>query len=252
MKKIILPFLIILLAACAKTVPPPQESDTSTIWQAMQDASAKADKPFRMQLSMRFGEEGNTRRVTALLWGNNADAIRLDVQAGVGATIAMISERGDDFALYTPRDNKAWIHRGPNRPMLKIGVPVPFDLAKLAGLLTGNFTQVFGSEPKSGQATADGAEFALGGALAGTLEVNPQGEPLSWRQSDGAWRLALGYDEDAPYLPRSLRLENKAGKRAIILVKERETLTAPFTARQLELNIPPGAEKKPLSDYKPS
>lgn len=251
MKKLLL-FLLCILAGCAKPVAPPLPDDASRIWQSMLAASARADRPFRLQMSMRFGEEGNTRRVTGLLWGNDTSDIRLDVQAGVGVMLAMISEAGDDFLLYSPRENKAWEHSGPNRPMLKIGVPIPFDLAALAGLLTGSFANVFGQTPKGSELVADGAEFTLAGDLAGTLMLNQSGEPVSWKQAHGPWRLALAYDEDAPFLPRSVRLESADGKRAIILVKEREEPAAPFSADQMKLKFPAGTQLLPLADYKPS
>lgn len=255
MKKILaLLALIALLAACAKQAPAPmEEGGAAAAWQDMLRSSGRAEEPYRIQLSMRFGQEGDTRRVTALLWGNSAEALRLDVMAGVGAVIAKISERGDDFLLYTPRDNRAFYHQGSTRPMLKIGVPVPFDLAQLAALLNGRFSAVFGSEPRSLAALPDGnVECALDGPLAGDLILGRNGAPLAWRQKTGGWRLEFSYGEEAPLLPAKLNLSNANGKRAIILVKERERVDKPFDERQMELKIPAGAPLAPLSQYKPA
>lgn len=252
MKKLATIFaLALVLAACAKApVRQAPEGEAARIWREMESAEA-APAPYRLQLSMRFGEEGNTRRVTALLWGNGSDALRLDVMAGVGATIAKIAENGDRFLVFLPRENRAYFHEGPNRPLLKIDVPVPFDLFQLADLLNGRFARVFGAAPDSGAMLKNGdASYVVSGPMAGELELNPSGAPVDWRQKTGGWRLAFAYDEETPRLPKSLRLENINGKRAIILVKEREKVAAPFEAARLELDIPGGAPVLPLEQFK--
>lgn len=252
MKKFILLLLAATLAACARApLAPVSEGESARAWQEMQAASDSVKGPYRLQLSMRFGEEGDTRRVTGILWGNGDDALRLDVMAGVGATIAKIAEAGDDFLVYLPRENKAYFHQGANRPLLKVGVPVPFDLAQLADLLTGRFASVFGKEPAGGEALADGgAIYELEGALAGELRLNQRGYPVSWKQRSGGWQLDLGYDDEAPGLPDSLKLANINGKRAIVLVKEREATAAPFAPSQLELAIPAEVTPLPLEQFK--
>lgn len=252
MKKIILLIALIILSGCAKSpLPPVSEDETARIWHKMETASAEAPGPYRLQLSMRFGEEGDTRRVTGLLWGNGDKTLRLDVMAGVGAIIAKIAESGDEFLAFMPRENTAYFHEGSNRPLLKVGVPVPFDLLQLADLLNGRFAQVFGSSPGSASLLKNGnASFVLEGPMAGELELNADGAPVDWRQKTGGWQLALAYDDNSPYLPKSLRLQNINGKRAIILVKERESVTQPFSADQLTLTPPAGAKLLPLSEFK--
>lgn len=251
---IFLPVLLaLLLCACARqpaqspiTAPPAEDM---AAWAQMQAISAQAE-PFRLQLSMRFGEEGNTRRVTALLWGNGDAAWRLDVMAGVGASIAKVSETGEDFLVYAPRENRAYAHDGPTRPLLKIGVPLPIGLASLGDLLTGRFTEVFGKEP-AGAGGAPGF-YRLEGPLAGELQIAANGNPIAWKQQKGGWSLAIAYDEAAPHLPKSLRLANASGKMAVILVKERERPQKPFTAEQMRLDLPAGAPVLPISQFKTS
>lgn len=251
MKKVLILISFLLLAACASQRPIQPEAPAEAIWQKMLAASDAATGPYRLQVSMRFGEEGNTRRVTALLWGNSESAIRLDVMAGVGATIAMLADNGDEFLIYTPRDNRAYSHAGSNKPMLKIGVPAPFDLGALAALLTGDFAAAFGRAPASAQARADGdTSFGIEGKLAGRLVLNRAGEPVSWTQEGGAWQIKFAYDESEPFLPRSVRLSNNRGQYALILVKEREAVTQPFDAAQLRLNIPDGVPLLPLSQFR--
>lgn len=252
MKKIILCILALALASCAKAPLVPVEEGAAThIWNEMEAASAKAEGPYRLQLSMRFGKEGDTRRVTGILWGNDENATRLDVMAGVGATVARVAEAGDDFLVYMPRQNKAYAHHGENHPLVKVGVPLPFDLARLTELLTGRFAQVFGREPEKAVMLANGdAEYELTGTLAGKLEIAPNGSPVSWVQKSGGWRFDLAYDEDAPHLPKSLKIFNRDGTRAIILIKERESVTSPFAPDQLRLVPPAGAPLLPIEQLR--
>lgn len=254
MRKIILCILAVALFGCAKAQMTPVEEGAATrIWNEMEAASEQAEGPYRLQLSMRFGKEGDTRRVTGILWGNGQGVTRLDVMAGVGATVAKVAEDGDDFLVYTPRENKAYAHHGANHPLVRIGVPLPFDLVRLTALLTGRFSQAFGAEPQKGTMLDNGdAQYELTGALAGTLELAPNGTPLSWRQKSGTWRFDLAYGEDTPHLPKSLKIVNRDGTRAIILIKERETVSSPFSPDQLRLVPPAGAPLLPIEQLRAS
>jgi outer membrane biogenesis lipoprotein LolB len=118
-----------LLCACARQpvmeAPSPEaRARLEQTWQryvAADDAVAPA--PYRLQLSLRFGTEGDTRRVTALFWGNGQRKLRMDVMAGVGATVANILEDGQHFLVFAPNERKAYFHQGANKPLLQVGVP---------------------------------------------------------------------------------------------------------------------------------
>lgn len=250
MKKLTAFTLALLLCACARpAMQPAPQPGAMKAWENMARFSDAQTTPYRLALSMRLGETGGTRRVTGLLWGNGGNALRLDVMAGVGTAVAMLSERGDEFLIFAPRENKAYRHEGESRPLLKIGVPVPINLPQLANLLTGRYTAAFGAEPARARPLDGGAIYTLDGPLAGELEVCSQGAPRLWRQQGGGWKLAFAYGEN-PLLPKSLRLENINGKMAVILVKERETPAVPFTEKQLELTLPPGAPVLPLVQFR--
>ncbi|MDE5879291.1 MAG: hypothetical protein K2G99_04610, partial [Desulfovibrio sp.] len=184
MKKLALLCMALLLCACARQTPGPgmpQGEDAKALgerWQAYTKAGAGAEAPYRLQLSLRFGEEGNTRRVTALLWGNGGRELRLDVMAGVGTVVAKILEDGEHFLVYAPLENKAYFHQGAASPLLKVGVPVPFGLARLTALLTGHYAAAFGESFSAGTLLADGAaEFTLEGRPGGLLTLNAKGLP---------------------------------------------------------------------------
>lgn len=249
MKKILVVFLALFLCACAGKKPPIQESAMDEPWMLMQTASEEAgNRPYRLQVSLRFGEEGNTRRVTALIWGNNEENLRLDIMAGVGAIIAKISQNGNKFLLIA--DDKAYEHEGANKPLLRIGMPLPFDLNQLAALLNGRYADFFGKEYVSAEMRNGNPVYELSGPAAGELELNAEGLPLTWKQGGAGWRLEFAYGEN--FLPRTLKLANGQGKKAILLVRQRHFPAEPFPPEQMELELPEGVEVMPLSKYNPS
>lgn len=258
MKKLALLCMALLLCACAKQAPAPGvpqgEGGTALAerWQAYSSAGLGQDAPYRLQLSLRFGEEGNTRRVTALLWGNGERELRLDVMAGVGTVVAKILEDGEHFLVYAPLENKAYFHQGATSPLLKVGVPVPFGLARLTALLTGHYAAAFGAAYTDAELLSDGlAQYTLEGKPGGRLSLDAAGLPVAWRESAAkGWRMDIVYDDAAPPLPRRLTLNHASGKRAILLVKERENPASPFTEEQMRLTLPEGAPLLPLSQYR--
>lgn len=252
MKKLLLIILALLCCACAK-IGPQTETPEKEIIQARWDLMETAPQlsPFRIQFSLRFGEEGNTRRVTGILWGNDPENLRLDIMAGVGVVVAKISDSPDKFLLYSPRDNKAYVHDGAEKPLLKIGMPLPFNLQMLAALLEGQYGRVFGSSYASAEMEKNGnITYVLDQGPKGTLEVSPEGLPVTWSQGKGGWQMSIGPEENSR-LPKSLKFINDDGKRAIVLVKEREKSEA-FNHGQMELSIPESAPQLPLSKYRPS
>lgn len=243
---LILMILLLMLPGCAGKRPatPVDPSAASAAWQGMQANFAKAPAPFRDNLSLRFGQEGNTRRVTALLWGNGDRTLRLDVQAGIGATIAKIAQKDHHFLVYTPMEQKAYFHEGANSPLLKIGVPLPLDLFGLDALLHGRLTTVFGSTYTAVTRDGDDLAFQCEGGMGGTLVLASDGRPLRW--FNDTWRMELTLDEHNSV--QRVNLVTVRGDRAIVLVKSREAVPA-FTAAQMRLELPEGTQLLPLEDF---
>lgn len=253
MKRIFLVILALALCACAKKMETPAPAAPDALaarWQEMVNISHRdAGKPYRLQTSLRFGREGDTRRVTAILWGNNETNLRMDVMAGVGAVIAKIADNGNDFLLFDPRAGKAYFVQGKARPLLKMGVPLPFSLGQVALLLNGRYIQVFGAAHTAGRMLENGAAaYTLEAKPGGELELNARGLPVSWRMADG-WTLTFGHDDGD--LPQSLKLNGPDAKMAILLVKEREIPATDFDASQLRLTIPDNIPLLPFSQYRP-
>lgn len=252
-KHFILPVLLLVLCSCApKTAQVPDATrNEQAVWQKFTEIShVAADKPYRINFSLRIGEQGNTRRLTGLLWGEEND-IRLDIMAGVGALVAKIKDTPDMFLLYAPTEKKAYSHKGPNKPLFKIGAPLPFSLDKLAAMLTGDYLAAFAdslynhNEAPQFLAYADDLySWQMEGALPGEIFLNADGLPVKWQNK--SWDLTITYKNNAP---ERVKIANTNGKIAILLVKERDKIETGFTEEQMALTLPAGVEMLPLSRY---
>ncbi len=216
------------------------------------EAAGERRKPTRLQTSLRFGTENDSRRVVALLWENGSGPIRLDVRAGIGASAAKILQDDRRFLLYAVQEGRAYYHDGPRQSLINYGLPLPFGLRDLAALLAGDFGAVFGPAlPDTAERTPSGnLLFTLSGKPGGLVEIGPRGLPLVWRDEKDGWTLTFGYDDAARPLPRRVEARHKNGKYALLLVKERERPAVPFTREQLDLPLPPGTPLSPMKEMK--
>ncbi|MCR5814137.1 MAG: hypothetical protein K6G15_06565 [Desulfovibrio sp.] len=243
------PFLLVSCAPQRLAPGPEDQAAAQKLWQSYLDQKPDS-APFRLSLSLRIGKKGDSRRVTALLWGNNTQVLRLDVLAGVGATLAKVSQKPNDFLLVAPVDSKAYWHHGSSRPRLKLGVPLPLSLPDLANLLTGQEKDVFGTSYLRLEKAEQGLAFVLDDPLPGLLVLDAAGHircfdqrPLNHGQG---WK--IDFVRDAAQALVKLDLTNHKGERLLLLVKNREQPEA-FSEAQLNLEVPPGYPLLPLAQY---
>ena len=247
---------VVALCACAKQPTPEMASPSAAdaqwnAYTALSQSVVADTLPYRMQLSLRYNNTEDSRRVTAILWGNDNKALRLDVNAGIGVTVASILEDDSHFMLYAPREDKAYFHQGSQKPLLEVGVPLPLGVRDLALLLNGDMVELFG-QTYSGTPTLDkdGAiAYPISGRLQGKVHVNPAGQVVLWEQqptADGVWAVELTYPTPESATPDKIKVNHTKGKKAIILVKERNNPARPFTEQQLRLTIPQGTTVLPL------
>lgn len=247
-----------LLNACAsRSVPVPDRSpallseQAAKAWHAYLAASeAENASPFQLSVSLRYGKQDDTRRVTAIIWGNGGLPVRLDVMAGLGPLVARLREDADSFVAYAPREKKALVHRGPGRALLHFGVPLPFGLADFVALAQGRFVEVFGRETTGEpSASAQGFVFNLpgqDGAQQALLTLRADGLPVHWRQPASGWEAVLGYDDATPPQPYRIDVRHPDGNHAVLLIKARRTPDRAYTDRQLELDLPQDTVVEPL------
>lgn len=227
------------------------ESEAAAVWNSFESYSqvqGAKQEAYRVRGSLRYGKEGDTRRVSLLFWSNGSLPIRLDVMAGVNSLVARLLESPDLFVVYVPNEEKALIHEGSGRIQLNFGKPVPFSLRDFSALMHGRFHEIFGSVKGEGASrTEDGnLRFLLSGGLhPGELDLRADGLPVRWAQADG-WSMEITYDDEAIPLPYKIRLEHPDGYTAILLVKDRERPEAGFTPEQLALDLPQGTDIEPI------
>lgn len=97
--------------------------------------------PAALEGSLRFGTTGDTRRVTWLIWGNNADALRFDVQAGMGTLLAAAALKDGRLSLYLPDENR--LIQGEDAPdglLRRAGLDMPLSLKELYSVIQGDFS----------------------------------------------------------------------------------------------------------------
>lgn len=233
--------LMLSFAACAPRQAPVDPAMAGKVWQAMLAKSSTQKAPYLDNMSLRFGTEGNTRRVLAILWGNGGDDLRLDVQAGVGASVAMVRQQGSHFLLYAPTEQKAFFHEGATSPLLKLGLPLPFDLFKLEALLHNRWTEVFGSTGSGGASHKLGIAYTLEEGIHGTLVLDAAGMPAKW--SNENWSIGFAFNDDDTL--KRLDLANKKGDKGILLLRGQEH-PAPFSDDKMLLELPKDTPLLPL------
>ncbi len=256
---LILALLAVALGACAKIQPsgePAAPDAAGRAWLEYENSVAKPG-PYRIQLSMRYSDNNDSRRVTAIFWGNGTDdAMRLDIMAGVGANIAKIFDEGDHFLLLATGEGRAYFHQGGNKPLLQIGVPMPFGLKTLGSVLTGRYDQAFGLAYTGQVYTSKNGLLAYNlpdKPLGGVLELNQFGQAVRWSETRGrGWSMNIDYDDATPARPRKIEVSHPGGQRAIVLVKEREKVSSPFERENITIKLPPGTELLPLKEFKGS
>lgn len=250
MKQLLLIILLFSLAACARPPQTEPPTDAGMAWERMQQLSEDAsNKPFRIQFSLRFGPEGNTRRVTGVMWGNNQTLVRVDLQAGIGVLAARALETRDGLVLYSPQDDKAWVREASSAPVILGGAPLPMGLGQLSELLTGHFNSVFGQTYRNSKFSGSATVFELLEPPGGELSLAANGTPVRWARQDG-WNMAITYDEKDPALPHRLTFAAPPDNQGILLIRELAHPEQSFPSDQLTLELPAGTTVLPLKEQR--
>ncbi len=239
--------LCLLFTACATTTPTPLETPSQSLWDtytAEQNALFVEAEPFRLSGSLRFGPEEDTRRVTYILWGNGGHGLRLDVQAGVGASAAKVQLSNAGLLIYLPQENTAYLAMENQAQALEtLGIQLPVSLNELALFLRGHSLRALEItldessplQPKSALTTPNGVVYTLGsGNKQILLELSPFAKPLSLAFNDG-WKLNFRLDEQQAI--SRVDGQNTNGYSLILLIKENQN-PQPFSQEQLALAVP--------------
>ncbi|UZP68481.1 hypothetical protein N1030_05760 [Desulfovibrio mangrovi] len=261
---------VVILSGCAprqQQAPshisdPALQAQAKALWNRyIADAKAREEAagPFRINASLRYSTPNSGHRLVLRSWGNGIAPVRMDLEAGVGKTLALIRQDSHSFVAYDPGAGKAYVNSNSANALLRLGLPVPFGINDLGHLMAGRFNRVFPEKylyvdlvPEGGfaytlSARGHGSDDAE--PVEGVLKLSPDAQPTEWSVGTGDRRMVLtmnNFDETDTTLPGKYAISLGTDKSAVLLVKERSALAEPFAAQQLTLDMPEGTQIKPL------
>ena len=205
--------------------------------------------PAALEGSLRFGTTGDTRRVTWLIWGNNADALRFDVQAGMGTLLAAAALKDGRLSLYLPDENR--LIQGEDAPdglLRRAGLDMPLSLKELYSVIQGDFSALLPNPRIYSAETLDegGIRLTLRSDSpqmpALTLELDARNLPVRWT-IPASWDVELRNGPDGlPDKLDAVKKDRMSGEtyRVVLLIKNRTEKEA-FSERELSLQVPADA-----------
>lgn len=238
-------FLCLQATACATnnlSVPTPEERDMR--WQKFLSREIET-KPYALQGSFRFGNSAGTNRVNYIFWSNGDLPLRVDIMAGVGASIAKITENKDDIVMYFPQDNKAIFMDNfeEMNPLVSLGMPAPLSFYEMSLLLRGGFNKVLRDisldTVKSRRAKEDFEKYTYyfsSVKMDGTVQLDNDGLPRHC-EINNEWALDLSYEENTHFPYKVVITSLIDDYRAILLVKDR-TYPALYKDEDLRFALP--------------
>ena len=246
-------FLFFFFTGCATSdikipVTPPVKAEAEALWEKFifEKKTKNIIKPYSLSGSLRFGYANRTHRVTYILWANGQLPLRLDIQAGVGASIAKIEETEKALLVYFSQEKKAIKVSGGSKvsALLALGMPMPISFLDLSYLLRGNFAHAFGGislsniDLDAGVNTEEKYLFHFENKeFFGSIRLNSLALPVESSIND-EWQIFIEYDEkNLPYKVELSSLFEEYS--AILLIKENKT-TSPYPKEQLKLLLPEG------------
>lgn len=126
-------------------------------------ASGKAH--FSLVSSLRIKNTKTSHRIILRAWGEQNLPIRIDIEAGVGVSIASVLRERDFFTVYSPQEKRAKVYAGTAEPLFAHTLPVAFSVQDVANLLNGRYAPLF---PKN----FAHARLVSGGEIVYTLTAN--------------------------------------------------------------------------------
>jgi len=250
LKALALTVMVLLAAACARLSPPVEDTPARVLWQSFQDArrhAADAGPALSARASLQYNGPKRKSRVLLKLWGDLGYPLRLDMEAGIGASIAFLREDDAGWIAYFPRSGEAVVSPDPRRGLWSLGVDAPLSLADLAGLVAGTYQGLAPDRYDSAEPTGDGGwtyAFQESGPVSRmTLDALARPVSMAGRWADGPWEMTLtAYDDgDTPgRMARKMTLERPPDTRVIIRIKEHEQRLASWPPEAMTLELPSG------------
>ena len=198
--------------------------------------------------SLYFTEKGQGHRTIMSLWGDLESPLRLDVRAGIGTYLAHIREDDNGLTAFYPEDKTAYTHSVPERAVRLLGLPFPFALKDLAGLIAGCYPSFI---PSSFNTVAvdknnEGLLYTFDHGPVSSITLTPKGIPVEMTgRGELPWRMEMDsyeLDDSGKNLPEKITVYTATGAKAVLRIKSRYFTSRKWDEKSLEMAIPDGTE----------
>lgn len=203
----------------------------------------------RAKASLYYTSKGSGHRTTMTLWGEYKTPLRLDVRAGIGTYVAYIREDKNGLTAFYPDQETAYSHSSPIRAVHLLGLPFPFSLKDLAGLICGCYPNLIPKSYDNAVPVADNGSlrFTFDNGPVSSITLTEKGTPteISGR-GEIPWRMELSayvQENSGKPLPEKISVYTKLGDKALLRIKSRDYTTQPWQEKALELKLPEGCEE---------
>ena len=241
---------VFLAAACtpkAKLDAPAAQAQ----WSSFLAAGGAPAKAFTLSASLNLNSPQKSTRVLLKFWGNLDRPLRLDITASMGGTFAMWREDSLGWVALYPMANQAFTHPDTRKGLNKLGMPFPFGMKELAGVISGNFTALLPATYQNVKTTDKGMVYTLATPCpVASVILDFEGNPIHLTgRGVEPWNVDLAdYSQvdGARSLAHKITLTTPGGVTALFRVKKLELQAEPMGAEALELPLPPQARHIPL------
>lgn len=202
----------------------------------------------KAKASLYYTSEGQGHRTTTSLWGDFDSPLRLDVRAGIGTYIAHIREDSNGLTAFYPDQKTAYSHSSPLRAVQLLGLPFPFSLKDLAGLIAGCYQSLIPETYDLVSSVGDNGnlQFIFNNGPVSSITLTDQGRATEITgRGEILWRMELSsyeQDDNGKMLPDKIAVYTDKGDKAVLRIKSRSFNAGKWEAQSLEMGLPEDTE----------
>jgi len=244
------------LAGCAAIQPTPTSPAPGDVWTrflTQQQALAQAPDDISLSASLYYTTQERTNRTILDLWGRRDYPLRLNIRAGIGASLALMREDETGLLVFYPSEGKAFQHPDSRAAMPAMGLDLPFNLRDLTALLTGPATRLLPDKFISASLVNGTYAFAMpldspvaevrllaDGRLAG---LHGRG-PRPWRIEVARHKRIEGHGTSPEQLTMDVPSgqNGQNGQNASLRLRSLAFRSEPWEDKALALDLPPGTQ----------
>lgn len=205
------------------------------------------DQSFLVRASVSYDSPGRSHRIQSSLWGYMNYPIRMDLSAGFGQTIAMWHEDEQFWQAYFPGENTRYIHPDGSLGASILGYPTPFDLQQTVKILLGDLGNLIPEAYYKAETYDYGWKYYFREQEIENMVLDQDGSVRSVSGKEWMVEFSARKNEDLFSYYSRIDMQLSPDQRALIRIKSVELGEQQWDEKQLDLKIPPGAEKVNLS-----